>query len=152
MVSTFSKHKNSIRRKNYQNNSTSICKRKREIYSENIGTRVHGKLKAKKRFHYDQQCARKNKGPAQGYGNIQGKRNVTELYLHLNIGSQVAAHFKIQIKEGPYYICVVYNRCLYENSVISFKIENYEDVNAVHFFWSCHMMEFHIYVENVTKQ
>ena len=51
MLFIFSKHKNSIRRKNYQNNSTNICKRKREIYSENIGTPLHDKLKAKKRLH-----------------------------------------------------------------------------------------------------
>ena len=55
-LSIFPKHKNSIRRKNYQNNSTNICKRKREIYSENIGTPLHDKLKAKKRFHYEQVC------------------------------------------------------------------------------------------------
>ena len=30
-LSIFSKHKNSIRRKNYQNNSTNICKRKKNI-------------------------------------------------------------------------------------------------------------------------
>ena len=53
MLFIFSKHKNSIRRKNYQNNSTNICKRKREIYSENIGTPLHDKLKAKKRLHYE---------------------------------------------------------------------------------------------------
>ena len=53
MLSIFSKHKNSIRRKNYQNNSTNICKRKREVYSENIGTPLHDKLKAKKRLHYE---------------------------------------------------------------------------------------------------
>ena len=31
MLSIFSKHKNSIRCKNYQNNSTNICKRKRKF-------------------------------------------------------------------------------------------------------------------------
>ena len=66
MLSMFSKHKNSIRRKNYQKNSTNICKKKKEIYSENIGTPLHEKLKAKKRLHYEQVCARKNKSPAKG--------------------------------------------------------------------------------------
>ena len=65
MLSIFSKHKNSIRRKNYQNNSTNICKRKREIYSENIGTPLHDKLKAKKRLHYEQVCTRKKKSYAR---------------------------------------------------------------------------------------
>ena len=65
MLSIFSKHKNSIRRKNYQNNSTNICKRKRKIYSENIGTPLHDKLKAKKRLHYEQVCTRKKKSYAR---------------------------------------------------------------------------------------
>ena len=32
MLSIFSKHKNSIRRKNYQSNSTNICKRKKILF------------------------------------------------------------------------------------------------------------------------
>ena len=64
---------------------------------------------------------------------MQGKRKVRELYLHTNRDSQITADFKTQIKEGPYYICVVCNRYPYEKSVISFKIENYGDVNAVPF-------------------
>ena len=68
MLSIFSKHKNSIRRKNYQKNSTNICKKKRGIYSENLGTPLHEKLKAKKRPHYEQVCARKNKSPAHHKG------------------------------------------------------------------------------------
>ena len=128
MLSIFSKHKNSIRRKNYQNNSTNICKRKREIYSENIGTPIYHKLKAKKRLHYEQDCAKKNKSPAQGYGNMQCKRKVRELYLQTNMDSQIVAYFKTQLK-----ICVACNRCLYKKSVISFKIENFGYVNAVSF-------------------
>ena len=73
------------------------------------------------------------KSPTQGYGNMQGKRKVREFYLQTNMDSQIVADFKTQIKEGPYYICVVCNRCLYKKSVISFKIGNYGDVNAVPF-------------------
>ena len=87
MLSIFAKYKNSIRRKNYQNNSTNICKRKRKIYSENTGTPLHDKLKAKKRLHYEQVCARKNKSPAQGYDNMQGKRKARELYLQTKMDS-----------------------------------------------------------------
>ena len=153
MLSIFSKHKNSIRRKNYQNNSTNICKRKREIYSENIGTPIYHKLKAKKRLHYEQDCAKKNKSPAQGYGNMQCKRKVRELYLQTNMDSQIVADFKTQIKEETFYICAVCNCGLYKKSVISFKIKNYEDVTAVPFslvmYYDRHS---YIYVEHVTKQ
>ena len=103
------------------------------MYSEIIGTPLHDKLKAKKRLDYEQVCARKNKSPAQGHGNRQCKRKVRELYLQTNMDSQIVADFKPQFKEVPYYICVVCNRCLYKKSVISFKIENYGDLNAVPF-------------------
>ena len=64
---------------------------------------------------------------------MQGKRKVRELYLPTNRDSQITADFKTEIKKGPYYICVVCNRYPYKKSVISFKIENYGDVNAVPF-------------------
>ena len=133
MLSIFSKHKNSIRRKNYQKNSTKICKKK-EIYSENIGTPLHEKLKAKKRLHYEQVCARKNKSPAQGYGNTQSKRKVRELYLEPNTDSQIVSDFKTQIKEGPYNIFVLFTIVAFiKNQLFHSKIGNYGDVNAVPF-------------------
>ena len=90
-------------------------------------------MKAKKRFYYEQVCARKNKSSAQGYDNMQGKRKISELYLQTNIDSQIVTDFKTQLKKGFYHIYVVCNRCLYKKSVISFKIEHYVDVNAVPF-------------------
>ena len=77
-------------------------------------------------------------------------RKVREIYLQTNMDSQIVADFKTQTKEGPYYICVVCNRCLYRKSVISFKIENYGDVKAVPFSYL--MMGIHISVEHETKQ
>ena len=62
------------------------------------------------------------KSPTQGYGNMQGKRKVREFYLQTNMDSQIVADFKTQIKEGPYCICVVCNRCLYKK--ISYFIQN----------------------------
>ena len=64
---------------------------------------------------------------------MQGKRKVRELYLQTNMDSQIVADFRTQIKEGPYCICVVCSSCLYKKLVISFKLENYGDVNAVPF-------------------
>ena len=124
MLSIFCKYKNSIRRIHHQSNSTIICKRNSEIYYEKIGTPLHDKLKAKKRFHYEKVCVRKNKRPAQGYATKQGKRKVRDIFLHTNMDSHIAAHFKAQIKEGSYYVCSVCNSFLYKKSLISFKREN----------------------------
>ena len=90
-------------------------------------------MKAKHKFHYEQVCVRKNKNTAQGYGNMQGKRKVRELYLHTNMSSQIVVKFKTHIKEVYYYICVVCNRFLYKKLEISFKMENCGDVNVVPF-------------------
>ena len=79
MLPIFSKHKNSIRRKNYLNNLSNICKRERKIYSENIGTPLHDKLKAKKRLHYDQVCARKNKCHAKGMATCKEQKSKGDL-------------------------------------------------------------------------
>ena len=48
--------------------------------------------------------------------------------------------FKELIMEGPYYICVVCNRCLYKRSVITFKIEKYESLNSTFYF--SHILSF----------
>ena len=85
------------------------------------------------RLHYEQVLAGKNKSPAQGYANMQGNRKVRQHYLQTNTDSQIVADFKTQIKERPYYICVVCNCGLYKKSIVSFKTENYGDVNAVPF-------------------
>ena len=42
--------------------------------------------------------------------------------------------FKESIMEGPYYICVVCNCCLYKRSVISFKIDKFEPPNSKFYF------------------
>ena len=42
--------------------------------------------------------------------------------------------FKDQIKEGPFYICVVCNRSLYRRSVILFK-ENSFSIDIPNFFF-----------------
>ena len=38
------------------------------------------------------------------------------------------------IQEGPYYVCVVCNRCLYRRSVVHFKVEKYviDTINIYH--------------------
>ena len=42
----------------------------------------------------------------------------------------IVVDFKIQIKEVPFYICVICNHCLDKISAILFKKEHYDDVNS----------------------
>ena len=43
-------------------------------------------------------------------------------------------NFKITVNNGPYYICVVCNRCLYRRSVVLFVQEKYEMPQENYFF------------------
>ena len=65
------------------------------------------------------------------YSNIKSNRKVRKLFHDTNMPALIVVDFKNQIKEGPFYICVICNRCLYKISVILFKKENYDDVNAI---------------------
>ena len=58
-------------------------------------------------------------------------RNVTGIMSNSN---QRILKFTKQIQEGPYYICVVCNRCHYFRSVILFKQEMY-DIDIDQFYY-----------------
>ena len=64
------------------------------------------------------------KSPTQGYGNMQGKRKVREFNLQT---------IKPKSKKGLTIFVLFATVVSIKKSVISFKIENYEDVNAVSF-------------------
>ena len=46
------------------------------------------------------------------------------------------ALFKKEIQHGPYYICVVCNRCLYRRSVILFKEQKYPETDTEFFYYA----------------
>ena len=62
---------------------------------------------------------------------MKSKRKVRKLFHDTNMPVPIVVDFKNQIKEGPFYICATCNRCIYKISVILFKKENYDDVNAI---------------------
>ena len=69
-------------------------------YSSIIGTPEHEALKKQKRNSY--------------HRKRHGKTSIERI-----------SRFTDLIKEGPYYICVVCNRCHYHRSVLTFKFEKY---------------------------
>ena len=118
-------------RKNTPNNS----KRKRQISSEKFGTLAHDKLKTNMRLRNDQVHvqAQVDQAGATAHQNakIKSKRKVRKLYYDTNMTARIVVDFKNQIKERSFYICLIFNRCPYKISVILFKTENYDDVNAI---------------------
>ena len=60
---------------------------------------------------------------------MRSKRKVRKLFYD-NMSALIVVDFKIQIKEVPFYICVICNHCLYKTAIL-FKKENYDDVNSI---------------------
>ena len=55
------------------------------------------------------------------------RRRLNESSFHRKV-----SNFKLRIKNGPFFICVICNRCLHRTSVIFFNIEKYKvDENII---------------------
>ena len=60
----------------------------------------------------------------------EAKRNIS---LNKNTKDRIK-NFKTKVNNGPYYTCVVCNRCLYRRSVVLFVQEKYEMPQENYFF------------------
>ena len=80
----------------------------RQNYSTIFGTEKHERILASKRLRWSENISK-----------CSNKR---------------ISKFTSLIQEGPYYICVVCNRCLYRRCVIIFKIEKYV-IDVIDFYY-----------------
>ena len=86
-----------------------IVKAKKQAYYANIlGTAKHETIKEKMRARYTNIKARKRKLYA----------NTTTVWSNDFFGN--ITKFTFGIEKGPYFICVVYNQCLYRKSLLMF--------------------------------
>ena len=97
-----------------------IKKQKRIKRALIFGTLEHEEIKKKKRNLYHHQKRRKN-------------------------SSERISKFVELINEGPYYICVVCNRCHYFRSVVSFKSEIY-DIDTDNFYREVPSFDRNLYI------
>ena len=100
-------------RENYMLKKACRLKQQREKYSSKKGT-----------VEYKNKLLQKRKS----YASLRESNN-SEMENRIK-------KFKEIITEGPYYICVVCNRCLYKRSVINFKIDKYESPDSQFYFSS----------------
>ena len=104
------------------------------MYSAIIGTPEHDAIKKQKRdLSRDLYSAiigtTKHIARKQQIQSYHG--NVTSI---MSNSKQRILKFTKQIQEGPYYICVVCNRCHYFRSVILFKQEMYDiDIDQLYY-------------------
>ena len=101
--------------------------------TENIGTPQHKK-------HKTQKCEKRAKifGTPEYDEIIKKKRkmyheNKPKNDNPKNTSAERISNFLKLVREGPYYICVVCNRCHYYRSVVCFKPEAY-DIDADNFY------------------
>ena len=55
-----------------------------------------------------------------------------DCYTSISRTQNNVTKFRMEIAKGPYFICIVCNRCLYRKSVLSFNETKY-DVNVENF-------------------
>ena len=80
----------------------------------------------------------KTKNAGSVMQQIDAKKKCRERKQKLASTSRVTA-FKNSVKEGPYYICVVCNRCLYKKTVKNFDCGMYEAYYA-NFVYRCEVV------------
>ena len=72
------------------------------------------------------------KGSSKYTAMINNRKDVKRRRLNESSFDRKVANFKLLIKNGPLFICVICNRCLHSTSVIFFNIEKYKvDENII---------------------
>lgn len=114
------------RKYHYKASQESIKSSRKEYYAINAES-----IKFKRREHYKIERNSILSKKKESYANNSEKMNKQACKRYLvnkctsNTSDRRILNFKNLIQEGPYYICVVCNRCLYKRSVSKFKEENY---------------------------
>ena len=102
-----------------------ILQRRRDEYAKQVGSDGHQEILTKLREKY----ASKIGTPEHDINLRLRRENAYSVRRQTNEAQKRIERFKKLVMEGPYYICVVCNRCLYRRSVVVFKEQSYENVN-----------------------
>ena len=65
------------------------------------------------------------KGSPKYTATINKRKDVKRRRLYESSFDKNVSNFKLMIKRGSFFICVICNRCLYRTSVICFNTEKY---------------------------
>ena len=135
------------RRLNYQKSAEKINEARRNKYRETCKSKEGEAFKCKKRLldnsQYLKICgtqehedlkARKRKQHKVFLDNIKGspqheKRKEKDRIRRNDGYKDRVSAFKMQIQEGPFYVCIVCNRCMYRRSICCFRFENYQNLD-----------------------
>ena len=91
-----------------------------KAYSDIIGTPEHNQRKEQMRYF---SASKKQRERVNGKEN--GKEKCAKRSSKTSEKVDIIENFKTEVQKGPYYVCVVCNRCLYRRSVVHFTEEKY---------------------------
>ena len=104
--------------------SASINRKQKEYYTSLKGTPQHSKMNMLKRQRSKKTYAQM-KGSPKYTATINKMKDVKRRRLYESSFNRKVSNFKLLIKNGPSFICVICTRCLYRTSVICLNIEKY---------------------------
>ena len=111
--------------------SADINRKQKEYYTSLKGSPQHSKMNMLKRQRSKRTYAQM-KGSPKYTATINKRKDIKRRRLYESSFDRKVSNFKLLIKNGPFFICVTCNRCLYRTSVICFNIEKYSvDENII---------------------
>ena len=121
------KRKHTIHTK-HENAKKRMQKHNFDVYSKAIGTPEHEKRKEQMRKYQTDSYSK-----VIGTSEHEIRKEQMRSYSRKKNECYVL-RFRKEIQEGPYYICVVCNRCLYKRSVMHFTAPKYPVIEESFFF------------------
>ena len=106
------------RKTNYAKNSEQEKKQCKTNYAKNSE-----QVKGRSKTNYVKSCEKRKKQFRANY--VKNAKETKDQSMPKSSQDRIN-QFKLNIRQGPYFLCVVCNRSLYNRSVKLFKIEKYE--------------------------
>ena len=130
-VEIYTQHVRTVRLTHDREYFADIKRKQKEYYISLKGSRQHSKMNMLKRQRSKRTYAQM-KGSSKYTAMINNRKDVKRRRLNESSFDRKVANFKLLIKNGPLFICVICNRCLHSTSVIFFNIEKYKvDENII---------------------
>ena len=125
----YSQYTRTVRLSRDREHAEDINRKKKMYYTSLKGSPQHSKINMKKRERSKKAYAQTNDQSNSTTTVVEG---IKRRRLFVSIFEKKVSDFKQLIKNGPYFICVICNRCLYRTSVICFKNDRYKvDENII---------------------
>ena len=130
-VDIYSQYARTVRLTHDREYSADVSRKQKEYYTSLKGSPQHSKMNMVKRQRSKRTYAKMKVLPKYT-ATINKRKDIKRRRLYESSFDRKVSNFKILIKNGTFFICVICNRYLYRASVICFNIEKYRvDENII---------------------